>query len=78
MAQEPLERGERDALLNGRDREGMAQDVGSDRPADVGPVRHALDEPLDGARTHAELFMYGKVALDEGADPWGRVGSPGV
>jgi hypothetical protein len=68
MAQEPLKRRQRDALLDCRDREGVAQHMGGHGAADAGPIGHALDQDLHSAGRHAHGVVQGEMALQEGLD----------
>src|SRR6266705_3028398 len=54
VTEQALECGEREALLNGCDRERVPQHVRRDRPADAGAVGHTLHEALDRPRRRAD------------------------
>ena len=60
-----LQGAEVDALLERGDSEGMTQDVGSTRPADVCAVGNALHGVLQGALRLAKRFVQREVVLDK-------------
>jgi len=57
MSEEPLQRRQGDISLHGGDGKSMPQDMGAHRTADVGEVRNALDDALDGARAHPKRIV---------------------
>ncbi len=69
MPEKPLQRRQGDISLYGGDGEGMPQDVRTHRTADVGEVRDALDDALNGAGAHPKRIVQCKVPLDEGLYP---------
>ena len=56
MSKKPLRRRQRNISLYGGDGKSMAQDVWRYQTADVGAVRNALDDALDGAGAHQQAY----------------------
>ena len=69
MPEEPLQGRQRNISLYGGNGKGMPQDVWRYRPTDARVVCHALDDALNGARTHTEGIVERKVSLYQGLYP---------
>ena len=69
VPEESLQRRQRNISLYGGDGEGMPQDMWAHRTADVGEVRHALDDALNGAGAHPKRIVQRKVSHYEGLYP---------
>lgn len=67
-----------DPLLDAVDAECMAKDVRSDGLGDPGFVGHFLDNPLNGAGTHARAVVLGKMVVNQPPDPIGHGQDPAL